>query len=73
VNWNSYLFKICYEDSHLRVEVHPQQCIFTLESGSAQRILVYGKEYLLEDRLVIPRNNAADYRSDPADRSGGDL
>ncbi|MGI6746935.1 MAG: beta-phosphoglucomutase [Anaerovoracaceae bacterium] len=59
-NWTGYRFKICYEDSHLIVEVQSHQCIFTLESGSAKQIMVYGKEYLLENTLVIPKRDIVD-------------
>ncbi|MDD4564332.1 MAG: beta-phosphoglucomutase [Eubacteriales bacterium] len=63
-NWEGYRFKICYEDSHLKVEVLPHQCIFTLESGSEKQILIYGKEYLLENTLTIPREDCIDAQKD---------
>lgn len=59
--WKGYRFKLCYEDSHLKVEVLTEKCIFTLESGSAKKISVYGKEYLLKNKLIIPRKKAVDY------------
>ena len=54
--WTAYSFKICFEDSRILVHVNKQQCIFTLECGSEKNILVYGKEYLLNDQLLIPES-----------------
>lgn len=54
--WTGYRFMICYEGSRFKVEVYARTCIFTLEHGCAKKILVFGVEYLLENRLVIPTN-----------------
>jgi len=54
--WSGYRFKICFEDSRIMVIIKKNECIFNLEHGSAKKILVYGREYLLEERLVINDN-----------------
>lgn len=51
--WESYQFKINYEDSQIKVEVKAKESIFTLVAGEKKIIYVYGKEYLLEDSLSI--------------------
>ncbi|MGE5629061.1 MAG: glycoside hydrolase family 65 protein [Solirubrobacterales bacterium] len=51
--WSGYKFLIKYEDSRLMVTVNRNQCVFEIEKGSSKKIIVYGKEYLLEKRLVI--------------------
>lgn len=51
--WTGYRFEIRFEDSRLMVIVKNNECIFKLEHGSAKKIIVYGREYLLEERLVI--------------------
>ncbi|MEA4925889.1 MAG: glycosyl hydrolase family 65 protein [Syntrophomonadaceae bacterium] len=53
--WTAYRFKISYEDSRILVHVKEHECIFILESGGAKNILVYNKEYSLEDTLIISR------------------
>lgn len=47
--WKGYKFKICYEDSLIRVEVHKQGCRVILEEGNSIKLFLYGKEYLLTD------------------------
>lgn len=51
--WPGYKFLLKYEDSRLMVTVSRNQCTFEIESGSAKKITVYGKEYLVEKRLII--------------------
>ncbi len=53
--WTAYRFKISFEDSRIMVNVKENECIFTLESGSVKNIVVYGKQYLLQDTLIISR------------------
>lgn len=52
--WNGYRFRMIYEGSHLLLEVTKEGCTFTLESGHPVTIHVYGREYLLENRLTVP-------------------
>lgn len=52
--WNGYRFRMIYKGSHLLLEVTKEGCTFTLESGHPVTIHVYGREYLLEDRLLVP-------------------
>lgn len=53
--WTGYSFKISFEGSRMMVQVKADHCLIRLESGSAKKISVYGKEYLLEDTLCISR------------------
>jgi alpha,alpha-trehalose phosphorylase len=53
--WTAYRFRICYEQSRIIVGVDKEQCTFYLEYGEPKRILVYGKEYWLENTLKISR------------------
>jgi alpha,alpha-trehalose phosphorylase len=52
-SWTAYSFKICFEGSRISVKVQKDKCVFSLESGEEKSILVYGKEYLLKDHLII--------------------
>ena len=54
--WQAFSFKIHFEDSRIFVRVEEEKCIFVLESGTPKSFLVYGREYLLENRLEIPKN-----------------
>lgn len=54
-SWTAYNFKICFAGCRILVEVKENECVFTLECGREKNILVYGKEYLLKDRLIIRR------------------
>lgn len=56
-NWTQYRFKVCFEDSRIVAIVKKSECIFKLECGSTKKIFVYGKEYLLGDKLVISRTS----------------
>lgn len=51
--WDSYCFRINYEDSQIEVTVDRDNCIFKLISGSAKEIFVYGRKYLLRDSIAI--------------------
>ncbi|NPV90761.1 MAG: glycoside hydrolase family 65 protein [Firmicutes bacterium] len=53
--WSGYSFKVTFENSRVLVRVREDECLFRLEIGRAQKIFVYGKEYLLEDSLCISR------------------
>ena len=53
--WRSYQFKVCYEDSRIVVIVKEDNCYFKLLHGSAKKIYVYDKVYLLEDEIIINR------------------
>lgn len=52
--WESYKFKINYENSQIQVEVKPEESIFTLVHGDAKTIHVYDQTYELKDTLNIP-------------------
>lgn len=51
--WKSYTFKINYRGSHIQVAVEKERVVFTLEKGEAQKIIVRGAEYTLEDTLEV--------------------
>lgn len=51
--WTGYSFKILFEGSRILVRVGKDQCTISLESGRAKKITVYGKEYVLKDKLHI--------------------
>lgn len=52
-NWESYRFKVKYEDSRIMVNIGKRDCDFTLEYGTPKAIKVYGEGYLLENKLRI--------------------
>lgn len=51
--WDGYRFKLIYEGSHIHVEVDRRECKFTLESGRAVEIHVYGKACMLENSVTF--------------------
>ncbi|MGI5908610.1 MAG: beta-phosphoglucomutase [Christensenellales bacterium] len=51
--WTAYSFIVSYRGSRIVVEAKEGRCAFMLEKGDAVRLTVYGKEFLLEDRLDI--------------------
>ena len=51
--WESYEFKICYQERTIKVHISKNQCNFTLLEGKELKINVYGKEYLLNNDLMI--------------------
>lgn len=55
--WTAYRFKIRIEDSRIMVHVKESECVLTLESGRAQKIFVYGREYILADVLTVARRS----------------
>jgi len=52
-NWSGYSFEICFEDSRILIIVKKDEYIFNLELGSEKKINVFGREYLLKDRITI--------------------
>ncbi len=52
-NWKAYRFQINYEDSQIRVEVNEKESIFTLIRGTEKVIKVCGREYRLNDKLIV--------------------
>lgn len=55
--WKSYQFKVSFEDSQIMVIVEEDECIFMLDSGSSKNIFVYGREYLLDQMLIVSRES----------------
>lgn len=55
-SWSAYRFKIFIRGSRIKVHVAKDECVFTLESGQPIKIHVYGKEYCLENTLVVSRS-----------------
>lgn len=53
--WTGYRFHIQYEGSRILVDIDGLNCVFRLKSGTPKTITVYGTQYLLENRLSIPR------------------
>lgn len=53
--WESYRFKIHFEDSQIQVEVGPENSVFTLAEGTPKTIHVYGEAYELKDVLTVER------------------
>ena len=51
--WTAYSFVVSYRGSRIVVKVTEGVCAFLLEKGDAVRLSVYGKEYLLEERLDV--------------------
>lgn len=52
--WNGYCFQVEYENSHIRVSINKENITFSLRKGESKNIIVYGKEYCLNDQLQIP-------------------
>lgn len=57
--WNSYQFRILYEDSQIEVRTDRAGCRVTLLAGSPKPIRIYGREYLLENSLTAARAKSA--------------
>lgn len=53
--WESYTFKIHFEDSQIQVLVGLKNSVFTLAEGTPKTIHVYGEAYELKDTLTISR------------------
>ena len=53
--WTEYRFKIVFEDSSIMVYVRKKECVFILGRGSAKKIKVYGKDHLLESKIIVDR------------------
>jgi alpha,alpha-trehalose phosphorylase len=53
--WKKYSFKILFENSRIDVTVTELECILTLEKGKCKTVRIYGKQYCLEDRLIVKR------------------
>ncbi|TCL57575.1 alpha,alpha-trehalose phosphorylase [Kineothrix alysoides] len=51
--WEGYRFKIKYEGSKIMVQVKRGTSTFSLLSGEAKQIWIYGKEYLLQDTIIL--------------------
>ena len=54
--WSGYEFSVSYRGSEIQVSVNSQVCTFTRLNGEQQKIIVYGKEYVLEDKIVVALN-----------------
>ncbi len=52
--WTEYDFKIHDEDSLIQVLVKKQSCEITLLNGTEKTVFLYGRSYLLKDRLQLP-------------------
>ena len=51
--WERYTFNFLYENSRIKVNMTPNECIITLEKGRQKPIKIYGKPYVLTDRIVV--------------------
>ncbi|HEX9979589.1 MAG TPA: glycoside hydrolase family 65 protein [Flavobacterium sp.] len=51
--WNGYSFKINFRNQILKVSVHPTETNFSLEGGNELRVVVNGKEVLVEPNSLI--------------------
>ena len=52
--WEGYAFKLRKEDSLLQVSVRREKAELTLLSGTAKPVFLYGRKYVLKDRLSVP-------------------
>ncbi|MFV0466810.1 MAG: glycoside hydrolase family 65 protein [Lachnospiraceae bacterium] len=52
--WSGYRFKLTYRGSKILVDINNDRALYTLISGNAQRMYLYGTEYLLTDRIAVP-------------------
>lgn len=55
--WESYRFQVLYEGSRILVEIDREKAVFTLSSGEARNIHIYGKNYTLKSQITIERQN----------------
>ncbi len=53
--WQSYRFKICYQNTRIAVLVEKDRTTLTRESGEPVNLYIEGIEYRLEDQLVVNR------------------
>lgn len=53
--WSGYHFRIGYHGSVIEVNITKEGCEFRLVCGEFRKIWVFGKEYRLEDSVVITR------------------
>jgi alpha,alpha-trehalose phosphorylase len=55
--WNAYRFRIRYRDSLMQIDIDKSAARFTLLSGTAKKLRIYGKTHALRDTLEIPLRN----------------
>lgn len=53
--WESYRFQVLYEGSRILVEVDKEHITFSLKSGGAKKIYIFGKCYVLENQIIVER------------------
>ncbi|WP_278336189.1 glycosyl hydrolase family 65 protein [Romboutsia lituseburensis] len=53
-NWDGYSFNINYRDNLLKVEVNKEDVKISNMSNKSINVSIYGEEYKLEDKIVIP-------------------
>jgi maltose phosphorylase len=52
VKWNSYSFKLNYAGALIKVEVNKEYATFTAESGPDIKVMIYGKECLINSKGI---------------------
>lgn len=53
-NWDGYSFNINYRDNLLKIEVNKEDVKISNISNKSINVSVYGEEYIIEDKIVIP-------------------
>jgi alpha,alpha-trehalose phosphorylase len=53
--WSGYSFCAIYERSRFKVDITREECVITLEHGKEINLKVYGKDYILKEKLIIKR------------------
>lgn len=51
--WEQYSFNFLFENSRIKVVVSRHECEVILEKGKQKTLRIYGKPYVLQDRLVV--------------------
>ena len=51
--WSGYEFSVSYRGSEIKISVDSQACTFTLLKGKHQKIILYGKERVLADKIAV--------------------
>lgn len=51
--WEQYSFNFLFENSRIKVVVTRQECEIILEKGKHKTLRIYGKPYVLQDRLTV--------------------
>lgn len=52
-DWNSYSFRIHYQNDVIEIEINKERVSFHTENGTGITVLIYGKQYMLSSEKTI--------------------